>query len=346
MSVIDGVTAAGQAYSLTNLMMKKGNAGKAATEATHQINEAALQYKATAKTADPQFDEVAHGLMTNACGYKPNPDCITNNKEAVAAKTQKILQSYVNTNRVNEDAAQQGAVTATGIALASTAAAITGHVQQRMADQAQAKALSDYANAAQGNFTFSPETPVPYTDGSVNNAAPVPNSVVAAPAADTGLPGNVPLVNPNLEGGGVNAPAPNPFVSSAAPAAGGGAGSYGGSAGGTSAAKGDAAGAQEAAAKAQSGGNYASGDSSTPRFSRSGDGGGGVGLDGAFADLLKKFQPDDKKDNSASMVFGEDRSPASDRNAVLRQDQNIFEAVSKRTQIKVQQGAVSFGDQT
>jgi hypothetical protein len=349
---INVVTAAAQAYRLADHAAKMGSITQTASGATNQINALATAASAPGSVSgNPEFDGLVNNAISAKCGFQGTSAytaCAAGYHTQAVKSAQATMTSYVTSNVNAETTAQQGAQGATAVAMMSTAAAITGHIQQKEADKAQAAGYLAYANAAQGTFAFNPSAPVANADDTVDNQTPVNNAVVAGTAPDTGLPGDTPLVNPNLDDSNVQSPTANPYVDATpAAAAAGTGGAYAGTTGGTSAAKDPAdKNADANAAKSQTGGSYASGDGVTPKFSRGESGGGGVGLDGAFADLLKKFQPDDKKDAAGSMVFGEDRSPASERNAVLRQDQDIFGAISKRMQIKAQQGAIAYGDRT
>jgi hypothetical protein len=135
-----------------------------------------------------------------------------------------------------------------------------------------------------------------------------------------------------------------PTAPQAPQAAGGSAGGVGG----TSAAQDD--GSPQAPAKTKDVvGNYASGESGgAPRGAgaKSSGGSGGVGIDQAFADLLKKLLPGEeegeKKDAGAEQVALGDRAPASDQAAVIGRNQNIFEVIHKRYLKKNQEGAVLY----
>lgn len=67
-----------------------------------------------------------------------------------------------------------------------------------------------------------------------------------------------------------------------------------------------------------------------------------------FGDLLKKLLPGDneKKEERASLELDSDRSPASDKAAVIGRNKNIFQEISKRYQKKNNEGAVIFSDRT
>ncbi len=196
----------------------------------------------------------------------------------------------------------------------------------------------------------------------LNNEAPPPNAVDAPPvvaALDSDQ-----VLNPESDEKAValddkqqfNPNDPNflpeapkgeglaPTAPQAPQAAGGSAGGVGG----TSAAQDD--GSPQAPAKTKDVvGNYASGESGgAPRGAgaKSSGGSGGVGIDQAFADLLKKLLPGEeegeKKDAGAEQVALGDRAPASDQAAVIGRNQNIFEVIHKRYLKKNQEGAVLY----
>ncbi len=79
---------------------------------------------------------------------------------------------------------------------------------------------------------------------------------------------------------------------------------------------------------------------------KSGGGSEGVGIDQAFADLLKKLLPAEEgaesRDAGADQVALGDRAPASDQAAVIGRNQNIFEVIHKRYLKKSQEGAVLY----
>ena len=134
-----------------------------------------------------------------------------------------------------------------------------------------------------------------------------------------------------------------PTAQQAPQAAGGSAGGVGG----TSAAQDD--GSPQAPPKTKDVvGSYASSDGAVaPRggASKSSGGAEGVGIDQAFADLLKKLLPGDeeeKKDAGAEQVALGDRAPASDQAAVIGRNQNIFEVIHKRYLKKNQEGAILY----
>ena len=128
---------------------------------------------------------------------------------------------------------------------------------------------------------------------------------------------------------------------------GAGSGNAGG-VGGTSAAQEDGGPQAGPKAKDSAAGNYASSESgggARGGTSKSGGGSNDVGLDSAFADLLKKLLPGgepEKKDAGAEQVALGDRAPASDQAAVIGRNQNIFEVIHKRYLKKNQEGAVLY----
>ncbi len=140
------------------------------------------------------------------------------------------------------------------------------------------------------------------------------------------------------EGGSVNPPS--------APSG----GSAASGAGGTSAAQDSGQGGPEAPGGKTQAGKYESGEGGGSRFSRGGGsaiGSGKVGLDGGFADLLKKFLPgaeDERAPAEANALAdaGDDRTPASDRASVISREKNIFKEVSKRYLKKNSDGSVLF----
>jgi hypothetical protein len=184
-----------------------------------------------------------------------------------------------------------------------------------------------------------------------------PNDAVETAAvntSDTGMAnekidGGLKDFDPNFGNNNVAGQAPGEFKDAALTSAPGGGSSPGGS-GGTSAARDSGDGKQDAVAgKPQSGGKYEGGDGGGSKFSRGGGGGGsgrsGVGVDGGFADLLKRMLPggaDDKAASKAAIGLDNDRTPASDRAAVISREKNIFKEISKRYLKKNSEGAVLF----
>ncbi|MBU6153384.1 MAG: hypothetical protein KGP28_03685 [Bdellovibrionales bacterium] len=156
-----------------------------------------------------------------------------------------------------------------------------------------------------------------------------------------------PQFNLNDPNAGPEAPAPGGFGDAQAQAPQGAAGGAAGGVGGTAAAQDD--GSPEAPAKTKDPVvSYASNDASAPRgfASKSGGDSAGVGVDQAFADLLKKLLPGEeegeKKDAGAEQVALGDRAPATDQAAVIGRNQNIFEVIHKRYLKKNQEGAVLY----
>jgi hypothetical protein len=124
-------------------------------------------------------------------------------------------------------------------------------------------------------------------------------------------------------------------------------GGGGGGGGSTSAAHPDEGGAQAPGSKTKEGGNYgdsgAGGGSGGSRGSRGAEG-AGVGMDGAFADLLKKLMPggEEEKPKAQGPIVFSDRTPASDQAAVIGRGKNIFDEIHKRYLKKNTEGALVF----
>ena len=270
------------------------------------------------------------------CQKDPNPDDCEKNKQAEVNKQKnKAIESVASAALTAEQA---------GMSFMNASMAA------KTAEELRKQALLGSGAAAGTNYSFTPPTQAAQDPGV---------GVTATPAVDTGavtssspgdpLAGGTKDFNPNIGNNGVAGPAPGAFnASDQKGAGGGGQGASLGGSGGTSASKDDGSGgkAESAAIKGQTGGQYASGDSGSPKFSRSGgSGGGGVGMDTSFSDLLKKMLPgaDDKKDDkNASLELDQDRSPASNQAAVMGRNKNIFIEISKRYQKKNSEGAVTF----
>lgn len=270
---------------------------------------------------------------------------------ACAADVQR-RQKNVSNNQGIESKRQKEMNEAQMMAVMMTAGNVAKHAQGMMAANAAMKTLE----AQKQNVTDAPQ--FRFDPGGVvqNNYDPT----LQDPQVETGAivdqetfddqfaGGEDPGINPGFDGGLPGGPAPGGFDKDNNYGKGPGSGSSGGvgSAAGTSAAK-DTMGAEGSGPSGKaSGGAYAEGGSgSGGKFGRNGAGGAGVGVDSAFADLLKKFLPgdDEKKDSLAELNMGdEDRSPASDKAAVIGRNKNIFEEVHKRYQKKGAEGAVVF----
>lgn len=194
--------------------------------------------------------------------------------------------------------------------------------------------------------------------GGIVNGGGIDPALTSAPTSDALVDpasledesnlGQTPLLDPNNGGDVLRNPLPGANLAmSQQPSAGGGGGGAG-SAGGTSKAQDESAGGP-APPKDLKAGSYASseGGGSGKYSSRGGStaGGGDVKMDSAFADLLKKFLPggEEKKEGPALDLNAKtDRTPASDRAAVIGRNKNIFDEIHKRYQKKNAEGAVIF----
>ncbi len=197
----------------------------------------------------------------------------------------------------------------------------------------------------------------------LTNEAPPPGAVDTAPTVTALTDGQI--LNPETDDKAValeDQPQFNPTdldtMAGAPPAPGfgegrtetpqGAPGGGGGGVGGTQAAQDD--GGPQAPAKTKDPVvSYAANDPTAAGRGFSGKSGGGsegVGIDQAFADLLKKLLPAEEgaesRDAGADQVALGDRAPASDQAAVIGRNQNIFEVIHKRYLKKSQEGAVLY----
>lgn len=305
----------------------------------------------------------AHNTEVAAINADKNMDnkakeaAIKEKEKAHKAELASIDKKKANVYRNSDDeiAAQEDAKSASRIAAGVTMLGAANQAAEaaRMGILMKNQAAGSETTADAPVFSMSNQGGQVIDPGSAIN----PNDAVETAAvntSDTGMAnekidGGLKDFDPNFGNNNVAGQAPGEFKDAALTSAPGGGSSPGGS-GGTSAARDSGDGKQDAVAgKPQSGGKYEGGDGGGSKFSRGGGGGGsgrsGVGLDGGFADLLKRMLPggaDDKAASKAAIGLDNDRTPASDRAAVISREKNIFKEISKRYLKKNSEGAVLF----
>jgi hypothetical protein len=352
--ISQGVTATQEAAAQAQAKTLDAAASAATTGAMVDTGVAAIQMyrsyahlssiKAVNKTAllatdgntrvTNQAQDTVYTSAVQACAASAttDPTCVT--------RAEQAYNSRVDNNQANEIAAQKKAAMTEAMTAAGTTMSAVNKYMQASADRAAAQ--NALAAGATG-FAFSPGTGSGYTtDGTDPDATPVPGqNVDTGPATGDGL-ASAPQVNPGLNGD-PNGGAAGGFTAAAPDSGAGGAGGQMGSASGTTAAKDDPANKDNTLASKSEVGKYTGNDPSTGYVKNQG-GGTGMGIDSAFADMMKNLLPGDKdkdKKGDGGLDFGS-RSPASDSAAVIARNKNIFEEIHKRYEKKNTEGAIVF----